>query len=92
MNTSLAAEPHLLQQLVEELPRPAHEGQALRSSCAGRLAHEHQVGVGVARSEHHLRAALVERAAHARREPRGRARQASSRRSSALGALHRPQD
>jgi hypothetical protein len=47
-------QPDLLQQLVEQPPRLAHEWQAaLVLAGAGGLADEHQVGVGVARAEHH---------------------------------------
>ena len=64
MKTSSRASPISSEQLVQQLPGPADERQALLVLVhAGRLAHEHQVGVRVARSEHHLGAALEERAA-----------------------------
>jgi hypothetical protein len=64
----VAGEADLLQELVQELPGPAHERQALLVLVhAGRLTDEHQVGVRVARSEHHLRPGLEERTALAGR-------------------------
>ena len=64
MKTSLAGEADLLEQLVQQLPGAADERQTLLVLVhAGRLADEHQVGVRVARSEHHLGAGLEERAA-----------------------------
>ena len=77
MKTSLALEPDLPEQLVEQLARPAHEREPLLVLVqARRLAHEHQVGVGVAGAEHQLGAGLDQRAARAVAWPRGRARPA----------------
>jgi hypothetical protein len=59
-------EADLLEQLVEQLPGPAHERLALAVLLrAGRLADEHQVGVGVAHAEDRVRARLAQRAAPA---------------------------
>jgi hypothetical protein len=56
----------LAQQAVEELAGLADEGQAHPVLVgAGRLADEHQVGVRVARPEHHVGARLRQRAAPA---------------------------
>ena len=58
MNTSLALQADLVQQLVQQLPGPAHERDPLQILVApGRLADEHQVGVGVAGPEDELGAA-----------------------------------
>ena len=77
MKTSRAAQPVLDEQLLKQLARPAHERQALGVLVdARRLAHEHQVGVGVARAEHDLGAGLVQRAARAGAGPRGTGRRA----------------
>src|SRR5215217_1827203 len=57
-------EPDLAEQLVEQLAGPADEREPLEVLLlAGGFADEHQVGVGVARPEHHPGAALVQRAA-----------------------------
>ena len=67
MKTVLARHPDLLEQLGEQLARPAHERQRLLVLVhAGRLAHEHEVGVRVPRPEHDVGAGLRERAARAR--------------------------
>ncbi len=64
---AVAGQAHLLQhQLVEELAGAAHEGlpEAVLLR-AGALAHEEQVGVGVADPEDDLRAGLGQAATHA---------------------------
>ena len=62
----VAREADPLQQRVEELAGLADEGDALLVLVvAGGLAHEHEVGVGVAVADHHLGAAVAEGAAHA---------------------------
>src|SRR5688572_30285272 len=59
----LTVEPDLSEELVEELPRRAHEGEALEVLLgARRLADEHDVGVRVPRSEHEPGASGFERA------------------------------
>ena len=66
MNTSCRSMPDLAEQLVEQLPRLPDERQPHPVLVgAGRLADEHQVGVGVAGAEHDRRARLVQRAADA---------------------------
>ena len=66
---ALEADPR--EQLVEQLPGLADEREALLVLVeAGRLADEHQVGVGVADAEDDLRAALGEPAAGAAPRPR----------------------
>ena len=64
-----ALQADLAEQPVEQLPCLPDERKALPVLVsAGRLADEHQVGIGVARAEHDLRASLVKLAgdAHAR--------------------------
>ena len=57
MNTSSRASPISPSSCVEQLPGLADERQALLVLVgARRLADEHEVGVGVARAEDHLRA------------------------------------
>jgi hypothetical protein len=63
-----ALQADLAQQLVQQLARPADEGQPLEILLlTGGLAYEHQVGVRVAGAEHHPGAAQVQRAACAGR-------------------------
>ena len=63
MNTSSRASPTSASSSSSSLPARPTKGRPCRSSCwPGRLAHEHQVGVGVAGPEHHLGAGLVQRA------------------------------
>src|SRR5205085_4579023 len=61
-----AVQPDLAQQLVQQLPGLAHEGQALTVLVGPRrLADEHEVRVRVAVAEHHRGAAVGQRAARA---------------------------
>src|SRR3954447_4752343 len=57
-----ALDPDLREQLVEQLPRPADERKALQIlGCAGRLADEHHVRVGVAGAEDDLGPNVLQR-------------------------------
>ena len=61
-----AVQPDLPEQLVQQLPRLADEGQALPVLVGSRgLAHEHQVGIRVAVPEHHGGAGVSQRTARA---------------------------
>ena len=77
MKTSSRVRPMPGEQLVEQLPGLADEREALLVLVeAGRLADEHQLGVGVPDAEDDLRAALRERGSacsrrRARRTRRG---------------------
>ena len=64
MKTSSRARPISSSSLFEQLPGAPDEREPLLVLVhAGRLPDEHQVGVRVARAEHHLGAGLEERAA-----------------------------
>ena len=79
-------EPDPAEQLVEQLACLPDEGDALLVLVeAGRLADEHQVGVGAPRAEDHLRPPVRERTARARRRLLG----VLPKRSCALDRVHR---
>ena len=88
MKTSSRESPISSSSLVQQLPGAADEGQALAVLFgAGRLADEHQVGVGVAGPEDGLGAGLVLAGIWCSPRPLCRARPGRSRRSSALAPL-----